>query len=252
MSLKFKSLINALALSCLLLSSVTVNAVAINTKRLYLHPTDQANTALTVVNAEGVLQECTVQVNPAYIDDAGLIKWDKSNLKPEIDRMVRFAPRKFKLKPEQHQAIKLMYRKRTETEANEHFGLLRVRCAEVTEAKGGKMVNVSAVLAHNVPVIVRTKSEPLNINFSKLQLKGNFLDAELTTNGARTITGWIEVADQQTGDIIARTNDISIYPKVPVKAQRLKLDENLDLPITVTFKENASYGGKLQFQQVIR
>jgi hypothetical protein len=238
----------------LLLNSIVIDAysIAISARRLYLDP-KSSSTNIRVHNTDSSMQSCTVEIKDVVINNFGNIMLvtnadvTENSAKP----LIRLAPRRFKLGVNEHQMVKLLYRRKPGLNNGEYHGVLAIKCVEKTE-KNDRLVSIIPSLVHNVPVIVRTGKLPIQAEFVSTIITDNKLKVELKIQGSRSITGNIEVINSDSGDLISEQKNVSIYAQQPVKKLEFSLGKNKNTPLLIKFTEDPEMGGELMIQQPIK
>jgi len=237
-----------------LLNSVVINAysISISTRRLYLDPKSNS-TFIRVHNMDSGMQSCEVKVNDIVINNIGNIELitngevTKNSAKP----LIRLAPRRFTIEPNEYQMVKLLYRRKPGLKNGEYQGVLAIKCTEQIE-NSNLPVTIVPALVHNVPVIVRTGRLPLQAEFVSTRINGNKLQVELKIQGQRSLSGKVTVINSASGEVVSERNHVSIYSQQPVKKLEFSLGEYKNELLLIRFTENTKFGGDLVIEQPIK
>lgn len=237
-----------------LLNCVVINAycISISARRLYLEPKSNS-THIRILNLDAQAQSCEVKIKDVVIDNQGYIalvtddKVTANSAKP----LVRLAPRRFTLGAKEHQLVKLLYRRKPGVKNGEYQGVLAIKCKEKTENSDSK-VTVAASLVHNVPVIVRTAKLPIQAEFYSTEIKGDTLQVEIKIQGQRSLTGDVALINSDSGEVIFKEKNVSIYAQHPLIKLNLPLGEHRDAPLLLKFTENLKFGGELIIEKLIK
>jgi hypothetical protein len=239
---KFTLIISSISF---MLSAYNASAVSINTKRLYLAPKSDIAT-IYVVSSESKNQSCQISVKDSEIISNSYIQLLPTGQTAlnSAAKMIRFAPRRFEISPNQHQNIKFSYRRRPGLENGEYKGLVSIRCqTAATSLANVKLVTVKPLLVLNVPIIVHTGDLKVSADFESVKLTEKQIEVNIKIVGERAITGDLEVIDKDSGEILASKKEMSIYKESPTKQVTLPLNKSVNSPLIIRFKENSKFGG---------
>jgi P pilus assembly chaperone PapD len=217
------------------------NGVAITQKKFLIDST-QSTEMLRVLNVENVPQTCEVSVGGTQVNSDGLL--EISDSVGQIKDLVRFAPRRFNIRPGEHQNVRLQYRRKPNTEPGEHLGLLALKCSDMEYSVQGQ-VQIKPQLVHHMPIIARVGNLNVKAEISSAKKVETGVDVTLAITGNRSLVGQFEVTNKSTGEVIFTSNDKTIYPQKPVKTFSLEFIGGLKAPLLIQFKENSKFGGNL-------
>jgi|GEM_PF-1978171 len=250
-----RKLLPTLSMIGFMLNTLNVNAVSISTKRLYLAPQTKS-AAIYVVNIENKTQSCNLSLKDAVISDNSIIHPAPKGktIANSATKLVRFAPRRFELGPNQHQNIKLSFRRRPGLNNGEYKGLFSIRCqtdnGDTADGKA-KMVSIKPSLVLNVPLIVHTGNLKASAAFESVKLTTQQVEVTMSITGNRAITGDLELVEKKSGEIIAVKKDMSIYWESPRKHVILPITKNVTSALYIRFRENPKFGGNLLITQQV-
>ncbi|NVK23970.1 MAG: hypothetical protein HWE10_03495 [Gammaproteobacteria bacterium] len=240
--------------ACAGMLSVAVNAVTFDTIRVYLHPKESSVASLSVFENEDKAQSCSVEVVPAVIDSLGYMQKATNESDNNVASLVRFAPKRFSLEPRANQKVKFVYRRRPNSKLGEFYGLIKLKCTDkknMVMDDAAEQVNLSMVVAHHIPLVVRTNDVRETVTITHTELKENGIDSKIQTTGARAVTGRFEVTERASGALVTSTADMTIYPSVPEMSKFIPVPAGATPPFIVSFIENSSFGGELKTQKLV-
>ncbi len=176
--------------------------------------------------------------------------------------MVRYAPRRITLPPDQPQSVRISARpgpELTEGEYRIHMKFAGVpnpltpEEAAKQQTGTGLSVKLTPIYGITIPVIIRKGQLDAQITIANPQVvatkEGSFLDLDMNRSGARSVFGEIIVRPIGSKDPLFQVRGIAIYtelaqrnlhwPLSPEQAAKLKG------PVRIEYRETPENGGKL-------
>jgi hypothetical protein len=198
-------------------------------------------------------QSCEVEIKDIFINNRGNISLLPNGDKSEnsAQPLVRFAPRRFLLGQNEHQMVKLLYRRKPGVTNGEYQGVLAIKCKDGAK-DSEELIKIQAALVHNVPVIVRTGKLPIQAEFISTEINENNLQVELKITGQRSLTGTLELFNSASDELITKKANISIYAQQPLIKVNLSLGENNNVPLLLKFTEDPKFGGEFMMQKSVK
>lgn len=197
------------------------------------------------MNAEGALDEVTVE-------EANIL--EKAALE-----MIRFAPRRVTLPPNQPQSIRIGVTPNNTLPDGEYRAHMLFRAIPVvpavTQDKAPDSVQIQLIPIYGVtiPIIVRkgklqAVAALANPRLAKVE-NGQTLDFEMSRKGDRSVYGDIRVSKPGVATPIVVAKGIAIYPERDTRTVSLFIDETaapqMKGPITIGYYETQDAGGAL-------
>ncbi|MGB3723357.1 MAG: molecular chaperone [Pacificimonas sp.] len=164
------------------------------------------------------------------------------------EKMIRFAPRRVQLEPNQPQAVRIAVRKPADLASGEYRIHMLFRAipevADLTEAsaqaeaENAMAIRLTAIYGITIPLIVRhgDLEGGAMIDSASLQSK----DAERVFNiglqrlGDRSVYGDVVVEKDGIKEPVAQTRGIAIYPEVAARTLQMAVNPAYDGPMTGT------------------
>ena len=176
--------------------------------------------------------------------------------------MIRYAPRRITLAPDQPQSVRISARPGPELADGEyrvHMKFAGVPAPTTPEEAAklqtgtGLSIKLTPIYGITIPVIVRKgqlTAEPAIANPRVVTSKeGSFLDLDMTRSGTRSVYGEIVVRPKAGGDPLFQVRGIAVYPELAKRNLHwpLSADQAAKLkgPVRVEYRETPENGGKL-------
>ncbi len=176
--------------------------------------------------------------------------------------MVRYAPRRITLPPDQPQSVRISARPGpdlTEGEYRIHMKFagvpnpLTLEEAARQQTGAGLSIKLTPVYGITIPVIIRKGQLAAQVTIANPQVvatkEGSFLDLDMNRTGARSVFGEIIVRPIGSKDPLFQVRGIAIYTELtqrnlhwPLSAQQA---EKLKGPVRIEYRETPENGGKL-------
>lgn len=235
----------------LLLASAYSNAFTITKTRLFLDPQNKT-TSMSVLNSESRPLNCRVSVRNLDVENGSLvIKPEEESRNPSPEKLIKLAPRRFKLGVRSSQEFKVIYRRRPNIEEGEYIGAVAIRCSSPTE-RSDKVVSIEPSLVHNVPLIVRTGKLSTSVSLTDAVKTSDAVTVNVAVDGDRSVSGNIRLSNAQSGSVISEVLKWSHYPEQPAKKVTFELPADArNEPLKVTFSE-MDVSGKVKAEAFVK
>jgi len=162
--------------------------------------------------------------------------------------MLRFSPRRGKIAPKGMQAIRMTVRKKAQLPAGEYRAVLRIIASE-SQNPNSTGISIRPKVAYSVPVIVRhgqLEADSKLINPQLITQNGHpTLTFWQTLTGNRSVYGNFELVNSDNLPVGELTN-VAVYTPLSRRKVYITLQEPISGPLTLKYKENASYGGNIE------
>ena len=177
--------------------------------------------------------------------------------------MVRYAPRRITLAPDQPQAVRITARPGSELPNGEYRVHMSFRAVpdaapaapEPTEAAPatGLQIKLTPIYGITIPLIVRKGQLEATATIANPRVvrEGTHasLQLDLTRSGARSVYGEIRVTRRGAKDPTVLARGIAVYPEITARSVALPLSTEqaaaLTGPVRVEYREMPEAGGKL-------
>lgn len=226
--------------SIFILASLPVGAVSITKTRLFLDSTSRM-TDMGVYNSNSSTKTCDVSLKKVGLSGDALGLSQSLPPLPDPTPLVRLAPRKFDLGNNEHQAFKLIYRRKPGIEAGEYIGAIAIRCSD-KEKNSNERISIKPQLVHNIPLVVRVGTLSVSGHFKEAQINGNKAKIYFSVQGNRSVTGDFKIMDKTSGELLVEKKKVSIYPQLAGKELLFNLPNANYASLEVVFKENKESG----------
>ncbi len=249
MSIKFSTLTKWFALILVTIASFNTWSITITKTRLFLDPSSKT-TSMSVYNTKFEPLDCKIELRNLDIQNGLLVQSrGVQGENPDPSRLIKLAPKRFKLGGKRSQEFKAIYRRRPGVEAGEFIGSVAIKCSQENRSSN-QQVTVKPTLVHNVPIVVRTGNILSQVQFTDIKRTGNKVEAGLLVEGGRSVTGDIRVIDASSGEVLAEMKRVSYYPNFAPKKLSLEIPRNADQELNITFSE-LKESGDIQTEQAI-
>jgi hypothetical protein len=175
--------------------------------------------------------------------------------------MVRYAPRRLTLQPNQPQSIRVSARPGAELPDGEYRVHLLFRAIpdaadaakEIEQpAEGGLSIRLTPIYGITIPMIVRKGQLQVTAAIANPRVDkqdgASFLKLDLQRSGARSVYGDITIAPRGSKPVYA-AKGLAVYPELSTRTVALQLDADeaakLHGPMRIEYREPAEAGGKL-------
>lgn len=152
---------------------------------------------------------------------------------PSASKMLRFSPRQVTLKPNERQIVRLGLRRPkglADGEYRSHLKLEALPPKRASKADGEMSINLDVLLSYSLPVIVRqgqanpeveitSKALRFDPSSGKTQLSVNLTRTGQYSTAGNLIAYW--QGEQQPEQVVARLNNVNIYPEVNETAKSM-------------------------------
>ena len=177
------------------------------------------------------------------------------------DSMLRFSPRRITIAATGKQTIRIVARKPQDLQPGEyrsHMVFRRLPNQESILDDGSRdnlTLSIQPVVEVTIPIIVRHGELDASLSLSDAKLfekdGERYLEVTINRSGQRSLYGNLKVSQKnQSGETItlAKAKGISVYYPNSRRIFELPLQEPVaaDSPLSITFKEDESYGGSEQ------
>ncbi len=177
------------------------------------------------------------------------------------DSMLRFSPRRITIAATGKQTIRIVARKPQDLQPGEyrsHMVFRRLPNQESILDDGSRdnlTLSIQPVVEVTIPIIVRHGELDASLSLSDAKLfekdGERYLEVTINRSGQRSLYGNLKVSQKnQSGETItlAQAKGISVYYPNSRRIFELPLQEPVaaDSPLSITFKEDESYGGSEQ------
>ncbi|MEP2102800.1 MAG: molecular chaperone [Parasphingorhabdus sp.] len=207
------------------------------------------------MTAEGKLKEVSTE--------------DANAIEQAAKEMIRYAPRRVTLPPNQPQAIRLGIRPPKDLEDGEYRAHLLFRAipkaqsvTEQTNSSGGFTIALTPIYGVTIPVIIRQGNLQATAGIANARVEtsgnGQAFAFDLSRTGDRSTYGEIRVLKQGESEPLFVARGIAIYPEVTSRKVTLpvpaEIAAKLKGPISVEYYEPDNAGGGLiaKSQMVLR
>ncbi|WP_299804432.1 molecular chaperone [uncultured Shewanella sp.] len=152
---------------------------------------------------------------------------------PSASKMLRFSPRQVTLKPNERQIVRLGLRRPKDLADGEYRSHLKLEALppkRANKADGEMSINLDVLLSYSLPVIVRqgqanpeveitSKTLGFDPRNGKTQLSVNLTRTGQYSTAGNLIAYW--QGEQQPEQVVARLNNVNIYPEVNATAKSM-------------------------------
>jgi P pilus assembly chaperone PapD len=238
----------------LVLLSNLVNAASFGTYRIYLD-SDNSQDKFIVKNNTVFPEQCKVSFSYVlYKENGEVIKLTESEQnklsKAAVDRF-RFSPRQFTIQPKSFQYVTFKYRRQINDSTAEHRTYVNYRCIPVKDKPQQTGVNLSPLIAHSIPLVLRTA--PLNkmtlqLSFSNIQKLDKSVSFRLQHSGNRSFVGDILLMTEDGQELQTLQRNFAFYPEMKYKDLTFSLGAHHNIKVKIIFQESSLYGGNATFE----
>ncbi|MGH6786015.1 MAG: fimbrial biogenesis chaperone [Novosphingobium sp.] len=175
--------------------------------------------------------------------------------------MVRYAPRRITLAPNQPQAVRISARPGAELPDGEYRVHMSFRAipdpTAVEDApaspEGGFQIRLTPIYGVTIPVIVRKGQLEATAGIANpgvvRNADGTFLSLDLTRQGARSVFGEVVVSARGIKEPVYVARGIGVYPEIGKRSLMLPLSPEqvarLKGPVRIEYREMPENGGRL-------
>ncbi len=176
--------------------------------------------------------------------------------------MVRYAPRRITLEPNQPQSVRLSARPAPELPDGEYRVHLAFRAVpDATEAAkaieqtdaSGLTIRLTPIYGITIPLIVRKGQLDASVAIANPQVLRqpavNVLKLDLQRGGARSVYGDVVVQPRGGGKPLFEARGLAVYPELAQRSLALQVSAEqaakLRGPVRIEYREPAEAGGKL-------
>ncbi len=175
--------------------------------------------------------------------------------------MVRYAPRRITLAPNQPQSVRISARPGAELADGEYRVHMSFRAipeptaveAEPASSSEGFQIRLTPIYGITIPVIVRKGQLEVTAGIANPKVvretDGTFLSLDLTRQGARSVFGEVVVSARGVKDPLFVARGIAVYPEIGKRTLMLPLSGEqvgkLNGPVRIEYREMPENGGRM-------
>lgn len=246
-----KRLITGLFLALL---SNLVHAASFGTYRIYLD-SDNSQDKFIVKNNTVFAEQCEVSFSYVLYKENGevikLTEAEQKKLSKAAEDRFRYSPRQFTIQPKSFQYVTFKYRRQINDSIAEYRTYVNFRCIPVKDDPQQVGVNLSPLIAHSIPLVLRTA--PLNkmtlqLAFSNIQKQDKSVSFRLQHSGNRSYVGDILLMTEDGQKLQTLQRHFAFYPEMKYKDLTFSLGEHYDKKVKIVFQESSIYGGNATFE----
>ncbi len=251
--LAVKPLLYFLNITLVFISSGFINTYAAPDIRFssYRFSLDTKNRqqSFTLTNRGSLTSRCTLGFIHNKVLEGGQLVRVKSAVQVanSASPYLRFSPKRVTISANASQTVRLALKRVKDQPKGEFVSYLRFSCVDDTRSAARELV-VTPRINYNIPVVVRIGKLTSQGSISKIKLEKKVLSFDILHSGQRSLYGNIEVIDSDSGNIIARRNNLSIYVGVTTQRIELTLSTKPSGKIKIQFKEKPLNGNEIKFQ----
>ena len=243
----------ALCLTLLLPEICSAN-LALSEYRLYFDGRTKNNSLLIRNTSNKNLDFKLVVTHKDMTEEGALIDVTPQQVEGRSAKnMLRFSPRRGTIAPKGMQAIRMTVRKKAELAVGEYRAVLKIIASE-SQNPDIDGISIRPKVAYSVPVIVR---------HGQLEADSELINPQLITqNGRPTLTFWqtltgnrsvygnFELVDENNV-MIGEIANVAVYTPLSRRKVYITLQAPVTGPVTLNYKENELYGGKIELEITI-
>jgi hypothetical protein len=166
-------------------------------------------------------------------------------------KMLRYSPRRGKIKPRGVQAVRFNVRKPANIANGEYRSVLRI-VSQMQKTNINDSLSVTPKIAYSIPIIIRHGQV-----FAEAQLKSPNLVMQnghptmqftIASEGNRSLFGNAYIVDSKNNEI-GRIDNIALYPPLKERLVYIPLVSATKGEVTIHFDEQIKYGGNISLQR---
>lgn len=235
------------ALACLMLLAPEARShFSIDKTRLYFDHKAR-HQALVLRNTSNQVLKFSIRITHADMQQNGRFvskAFDEVKHR-SIKPLLRFSPRTGNLRAGEDQVIRFTLRKKANLNLGEYRSQLKISATPRNQA------NIVASLAYNLPLIYRHGKTHATTYIDKVKVVQDqgryFLTFTQYREGNRSLFGDFSLYTS-SGKLLSQVRNMSHYPPLQQRLVRLPLSAAPNGSWTLTYKEQAEFGGNLSFE----
>jgi len=205
--------------------------------------------SFTLTNRGSTTSRCTLGfVHNKVLSNGQLVRVKNADqVANSASPYLRFSPKRVTIAAKASQRVRLALKRVKNQPTGEFVSYLRFSCTDDTRSATGEIA-VTPRINYNIPAIVRIGKLTTQGSISDVSLTNKLLSFNILHSGQRSLYGNIEVIDSDSGDVIARRKNQSIYVGVTKQRIEIILNSKPSSKIKIQFKEQPLNGNQVEFQ----